>query len=94
MAVNTKILTTCVLFLLVVNTELGSVTSILFSPDMIKFDLLCGTQEVYCEWPLQYCFDNEVCRHCSTDVCHNPLDQCKYMCEYFKFQDPSYKGKS
>ncbi|XP_078319504.1 uncharacterized protein LOC111118419 isoform X2 [Crassostrea virginica] len=58
---------------------------------MIKYNLHCGTQEVYCEWPLQYCFDNEVCRYCSTDVCHNPPDQCKYMCEYFKLQDPSYK---
>ena len=94
MAVNTKILSTFVLFLHVVNTELGSVTSILISPDMIKYNLHCGTQEVYCEWPLQYCFDNEVCRYCSTDVCHNPPDQCKYMCEYFKLQDPSYKGKS
>ena len=42
MAVNTKILTTFVLFLHVVNTELGSVTSILISPDMIKFNVHCN----------------------------------------------------
>ena len=42
MAGHTKILTTFVLFLHVVNTDLGSVTSILISPDIIKYNLQCG----------------------------------------------------
>ena len=27
-------------------------------------------------------------------MCHNPPDQCKFMCEYLKLQDPSQNGKS
>ena len=27
-------------------------------------------------------------------MCHNPPDQCKFMCEYLKLQDRSQNGKS
>ena len=34
------------------------------------------------------------CSGISQLMCHNPPDQCKFMCEYLKLQDPSQNGKS
>ena len=93
---HTKILTTFVLFLHVVNTELGSVTSILISPDIIKYNLQCGNAinargslwvaptVLFWQWSVGIV----------QLMCHNPPNQCKFMCEYLKLQDSSRKGKN
>lgn len=44
----------------------------------VKYRFQCG--ESFCDGPRQYCDDDHVCRYCSTDLCRNPPDQCRYQC--------------
>lgn len=46
-----------------------------------KYNFQCG--DVFCEGPLQYCSDDNVCLYCSMDLCQSqyPPKQCQLQCK-------------
>lgn len=56
-----------------------------------KYNFQCG--DFFCEGPLQYCSDDNVCLYCSMDLCQSqyPPKQCQLQCK--KRQLGKIKGK-
>lgn len=57
----------------------------------VKYNIQC--REVFCEGPLQYWSDDNVCLYCNLDLCQSqtPPNQCQPLCKNLQLMD--FKGK-
>lgn len=57
----------------------------------VKYNIQC--REFFCEGPLQYCSDDNVCLYCNLDLCQSqtPPNQCQPLCKNLQLMD--FKGK-